>query len=123
MATVIFFRGRNTGNIIADAKAFGVLTETDDVVIVARKGDALAEEGDVTEVLPQTAGELTIVANGGTTAQLAPYLFNLGFAAGGDVARRYDERIYDAYDPNPRLHLKVLDLQRDGVTVLVAASV
>ena len=99
MATVVLFRGRSTSAILADARRLGVVADGDAVAVVCRDGDPLAEEGDVTvPPMPKHDDQLIVVANGGTTAQAAPYLFALGGAAG---------------------RVKVIDLQRDGVTVLI----
>ena len=100
MATVVFFRGRNTSGILSDARRLGVVADDDRVVVICRENDALAEEGDVTvPPMPKPDDQLIVVANGGTTAQAAPYLFALGGTTGGCV--------------------KVIDLQRDGVAVLI----
>lgn len=99
MATVVLFRGRNTSGILADARRLGVVADSDEVVVVCREGDALAEEGDVTTPpMPKADDQLTVIANGGTTAQAAPYLFALGATSGS---------------------VKVIDLQRDGAAVLI----
>ena len=100
MATVVLFRGRNTTGILSDARRLGVVADDDRIVVVCRENDALAEEGDVTvPPMPKADDQLIVVANGGTTAQAAPYLFALGGTTGGSV--------------------KVIDLQRDGVAVLI----
>ena len=99
MATVVLFRGRNTTGILSDARRLGVVADDDRVVVICRENDALAEEGDVTvPPMPKPDDQLIVVANGGTTAQAAPYLFALGGATGC---------------------VRVVDLQRDGVTVLI----
>ena len=99
MATIVLFRGRNTPAILGDARRLGVVADDDEIMVVCRDGDSLAEEGDVTvPPMPKPDDQLIVVANGGTTAQAAPYLFRLGGATGC---------------------VKVVDLQRDGVTVLI----
>jgi hypothetical protein len=99
MATIVLFRGRNTSAILADARRLGIAADDDAVVVVCRENDPLAEEGDVTvPPMPKPDDQLVVVANGGTTAQAAPYLFAIGGTTGG---------------------VRVIDLQRDGVTVLI----
>lgn len=94
--TTIFFRGRNTDGIITDARAYGLANGN--VVIVARDGDALAKPGDrfasdfVGDLAFSFGGDITIVANGGTTAQAAPIISRVAFEAGrGRVSARVVE--------------------------------
>lgn len=67
---VIFFRGRNTDNIMNDARQFGLLTDSDVPIVICRKDDALRQDGDI-EKLPEEFGEhdAILIANGGTTIQ------------------------------------------------------
>lgn len=96
----LFLNGRSTAGIVADArKAFG---EDIEILVVARDGDALAApEGlsttPVSRFEPIEGTSYTLVANGGTSAQLVPVLLRL-------------ERSTSQY--------RVVDLQRDGVIVL-----
>jgi len=78
MAVILLFRGRNTDGIRADAVARGLIDEErDQVVVVCRDDDRMAQPGDITVTQAarhHTSGEVTLIANGGTTAQLVPLL-------------------------------------------------
>ncbi len=92
--------GRSVEGILADAIAhFGGFGE---IVVVSRDNDSFEPpEGlpavEVSKFEPQTGARYTVVANGGTAAQLVPVLLRLVRAG---------------------VALKVYDLQRDGVREL-----
>lgn len=71
MKTVVFFRGYNTANIIADARRFGLIGDHDTIVVMCRKDDALAEPGDRIHI-GLINGPVVVVCNGGTTGQQIP---------------------------------------------------
>lgn len=96
----IVFRGRNTDNIIADAKREGIITDDHQIVIVCRQDDTLAQDGDVTS-LDSIPDDTTIIANGGTTAQLVPILLDVT-----QFAHRY----------------RIVDVQRDGIVILAQGT-
>lgn len=106
--TRIFFRGRNTAAIIADAAER--LGPADVTIIVAREGDALAQPGDVEGVEPPwVAGEWQIICNGGTTAQLVPLLASI-------------IRAYHADHTENTWWWTAYDVQPDGCTALAGGS-
>ena len=76
----ITFLGRNTEGILNDAKnQFGLLGET---VVIARDGDKLEapsglQKTGVSEFSPDQNTEYTLLANGGTSAQLLPIVKKL----------------------------------------------
>jgi len=123
---VVFFRGRNTAAIMNDAHEAEILDPGDRVVVVARKGDELAQPGDV---FPGWDGQygvpltgyvkVVVIANGGTTAQQVPLIFRLGELEGisGAEARRDWE--LDRADAT-FIPLEVIDLQRDARPVTLA---
>lgn len=94
----IFFLGRSIEGIMDDAQR--LLGDTlGTPIVVTRDDEQLAPPAGVRAVAvsqfaPQGDSEYTVVANGGTAAQLAPVLVRLCRSDAG---------------------LKVLDLQRDGV--------
>jgi hypothetical protein len=100
MDVLVLFLGRSVGGILADAVAhLGGFAE---IVIVSRDGDQLEPpEGlpvvEVSKFETQPGARYTVVANGGTAAQLAPVLMRLCRAG---------------------VALKVYDLQRDGAKEL-----
>jgi hypothetical protein len=94
---VIFFRGRNPAGIIEDARNEGILQDGDKVVIVCRENDNLAQPGDVTSVELPKVEPVTLVANGGTTAQVVPLIVN--------IVKNCS-------------HAMIADLQRDGLKIL-----
>ena len=124
MRKVIVFRGRNTANVIHDARNADIIRDGDEVVIVCRKGDALAEPGDVTTPPTPHWGvgfdydpvTHIVVCNGGTTAQVVPYVYGLGRLR-GDQAAAMDEVHGDHYGKGTT-PVVLLDVQRDGITIL-----
>ena len=96
ISRTITFLGRNTEGILNDAKNhFGSLGET---VVIARDGDKLdapsgLQKTAVSEFSPDPNAEYTLLANGGTSAQLLPIVKKL--IEGG-------------------INFKAFDLQRDG---------
>ena len=122
---VVFFRGRNTANIMSDANRAEILDPGDRVVVVAREGDELAEPGDVFPgwdggygIPLQGVQKLTIVANGGTTAQQAPLLFRLGELDG--IAASEARRDWELdREPAPSIRVEVIDLQRGASPVIL----
>ena len=99
--TTIIFLGRSVDGIIADAQShFG--TPVEDILVVSRDGDNLpVPEGlsvvEVSSFEPQPDAEYTVIANGGTSAQLVPVLLRL-FQAG--------------------VPMRIYDMQRDKATEL-----
>lgn len=82
MITTIFFLGRNTEKIIQDAERF--LGDLGRVITIIRDDETLpipkiGGEAICVGNLPPSyfAGEVRVVANGGTTAQVVPVLLNL----------------------------------------------
>lgn len=76
MATLIFMRGTRTAQIIEQAAAENVYVKTtDNIIIVCRDNDNLAQKGDISVsqfgTLPKNDSSYIVVANGGTTAQAA----------------------------------------------------
>jgi hypothetical protein len=113
MRTIIFFRGRNTDAIIADATASGIVQAGDAVCIICRKDDKMAEAGDIESLppLPESA-HVVVVANGGTTAQLVPIIARLvamTFSLGSCQGESYPAAVGK---------LRIVDVQPDGVMVL-----
>lgn len=102
---VIFFRGRNTAGIIADAIRLGVVPDGAEIHIICRTNDPLSEPGDVTtppehpNPFPPGGPGFIVVANGGTTAQLVPTVAKYVFGV-------------------PAHKVRIVDVQRDGVTDL-----
>lgn len=96
---MILFLGRSIDGILADArKEF----PSEQVLVVKRDGDQLqAPEGvaaiEASQFQPEGGVGYTVVANGGTAAQLVPVL----------------KKLVEAGVP-----MKVFDLQRDGVSQL-----
>lgn len=114
--TIVLMRGRNTANIEADARAAGIIRNGDQVMVICRAGDALAQEGDYTpqqEWLLQTKDEVIIIANGGTSAQIVPVIANIASSA-----RQEDGDATAAWESNRTWRWKAIDLQRDGETFL-----
>lgn len=74
----IFFRGRNTNNIINDAK-LQFASKQFSAIIICRENDRLAEAGDITpkKFSPSIGKKYGVIANGGTTSQLVPVLKKL----------------------------------------------
>lgn len=123
---VVFFRGRNTSSIMNDAHNAGILDPGDRVVVVARKGDELAEPGDVFPGwdggygVPLTGyAKIIVVANGGTTAQQAPLLFRLGQLEGFAASEARRDWELDR-EPAPSIRVEVIDLQRGASPVILA---
>lgn len=121
MKKVIFFRGRNTDGIIADAKAFGIVGDGDKCYVICREGDALAQPGDMTpdqfrnDLFIHDDDNFIIIANGGTTKQLVPVVVRFaGFSAVQD--EQDAQAFYEGLRNDHRgWTWKVLDVQRDGV--------
>src|SRR3989344_219635 len=93
----ITFLGRNTEGILRDAEGqFGSLGET---VVIARDGDKLdapsgLQKTEVSEFSPDPNAQYTLLANGGTSAQLLPTVKKL---------------------VEGKSNFKAFDLQRDGM--------
>lgn len=78
-----FFRGRNTTGIMEDARKAGVLTDNDQVVVICRYGDSLAEPGDQIHLgMPIDNHLVVLVANGGTTEQQVPTVLRVARSGG-----------------------------------------
>jgi hypothetical protein len=96
LSRTITFLGRNTEGILNDAKnQFGSLGET---VVIARDGDKLEapaglQKTAVGEFSPDQNAEYTLLANGGTSAQLLPTVKKL---------------------VEGKINFRAFDLQRDG---------
>ena len=92
-----FMRGKNTENIVADAKKKLSVTQ---IVIVCRDNDRLKKDGDLTvnEIII-TVGQkpVQVVANGGTTSQVF-----------GIISKLY----------NADVDFSVLDVQKDYIKPL-----
>ena len=114
MATVVFFRGNNTVNIMADARIYGLLRADDTIVIIAKNNDRLCQPGDVTRLPPSVGDEVYVVGNGGTTSQSLPVVAQLASAtweSDDAPASSRESAIYDSADK----HVGIYDMQRDGV--------
>ena len=96
VSRTITFLGRNTEGILGDAKnQFGSLGDT---VVIARDGDKLEaptglQKTAVGEFSPDQNAEYTLLANGGTSAQLLPTVKKL---------------------VEGKINFRAFDLQRDG---------
>ena len=103
------FRGRNTAGIEADARVAGIIGADDEIVVVARQGDALAQPGDVTQLddLVGQADLVVVICNGGTSAQLVPIIMALVQTAE-----------WEGYDHALKWYWAAYDVQMDGVTLL-----
>lgn len=78
----ILFLGRNTLGILEDARR--AFPDVVGVTLIARDGDQLpAPEGleivvvEVSKFVPKVGGDFTLIANGGTSAQLLPVVKRL----------------------------------------------
>ena len=111
MKTVVTFRGRNTVDILEDAKRFGILDDDDRVIVVCRKNDQLAQTGDVLQVPYSLAGDVVLVANGGTTAQLVPAMLRL-------MAMSQSSGDCQGEPYPPDISLRIVEVQRDGISWL-----
>jgi len=113
MMLVVFFRGRNTAAIVDDSRRAGLVPEDAHIVIVARRDDALREEGDVTECNWGQADHVRVIANGGTTAQAIPLIVALAESAAfkdGEYEGHYKQHLL-----SPRNWTwDAWDVQRDG---------
>jgi len=108
MKILFCFNGRSVSGILADARKH-VSIDDHEILVVVRDGDAIPPPEGLKSLGVEEAksflgklndrDEVVLVANGGTSAQLVPVLANLV----GEYVGTF----------------KVLDLQRDGMTVLL----
>ena len=122
MKKIIFFRGRNTAAIMNDARKAGLIPDDAKVVIICRDDDRLAEPGDIQagrmksrEQCFMPGDDWTIVANGGTSAQLAPLLADACFTA-GQMADKNRQTV----DENEfyKFRLRIVDVQKENAREL-----
>lgn len=97
----VLFNGRNINGIMDDAKKENLLH---DPVVIVRENDRLDPPEGMEAVTsnnfnPNYETEYIVIGNGGTTTQLVPILHKLF--------------------TNPNYSYTIVDLQRDGTTVLV----
>lgn len=117
---LVVFRGRNTAAIVQDAISAGLVPTDHQLVVVCRLGDAMAEPGDISPGQFQIGdGEIVVVANGGTSAQLVPLVVALAQCALG-MDLRSDDLTQDRLQRGPArgFSWRVYDVQRDGCTWL-----
>lgn len=123
MTEVVVFRGRSTDRILADARLAGLITKHTIVTIVCLDSDRLSKQGDVQVSTYQPyvrSKNLTLIVNGGTSAQLAPVLLHASRAVQADY---YESRGYmewhsehpGNYSDPEGITLRVVDLQPDGM--------